>query len=33
MDKKHILRLPLDITRWGIAEFTPDLYDDVLCFY
>lgn len=21
------LGLPLDITRWGIVEFTPDLYD------
>lgn len=27
------LGLPLDITRWGIVEFTPDLYDGVLCFY
>lgn len=27
------LGLPLDITRWGIEEFTPDLYDGVLCFY
>lgn len=27
------LGLPLDITRWGIVEFTPGLYDDVLCFY
>ena len=27
------LRLPLDITRWGIVEFKPDLYDGVLCFY
>lgn len=23
----------LDITRWGIEEFTADLYDGVLCFY
>lgn len=23
------LGLPLDITRWGIVEFTPDLYDDI----
>ena len=29
----RILGLPLDITRWGIEEFTPDLYDGVLCFY
>ena len=29
----EILGLPLDITRWGIEEFTPDLYDGVLCFY
>ena len=27
------LGLPLDITRWGIVEFTPDLYDGVLCFF
>lgn len=27
------LGLPLDITRWGIEEFTSDLYDGVLCFY
>lgn len=27
------LGLPLDITRWGIVEFTTDLYDGVLCFY
>ena len=27
------LGLPLDITRWGIVEFKPDLYDGVLCFY
>lgn len=27
------LGLPLDITRWGIVEFTPDLYDGVLRFY
>lgn len=27
------LGLPLDITRWGIEEFAPDLYDGVLCFY
>lgn len=27
------LGLPLDITRWGIVEFTPVLYDGVLCFY
>ena len=27
------LGLPLDITRWGIVEFTPDLYDGVLCLY
>lgn len=27
------LGLPLDITRWGIVEFTPDLYDGVLYFY
>lgn len=26
------LGLPLDITRWGIEKFTPDLYDGVLCF-
>ena len=34
--KKELLEtlgLPLDITRWGIVEFTPDLYDGVLCFY
>ena len=24
------LGLPLDITQWGIEEFTPDLYDGVL---
>lgn len=29
----EILGLPLDITRWGIEEFTPDLYDGVLCLY
>ncbi len=27
------LGLSLDITRWGIVEFAPDLYDGVLCFY
>lgn len=27
------LRLPLDIALWGIEEFTPDLYNGVLCFY
>ena len=27
------LGLPLDITRWAIVEFTPDLYDGVLCLY
>lgn len=27
------LGLPVDITQWGIEEFTPDLYDGVLCFY
>lgn len=27
------LGLPLDITLWGIEEFTPDLYNGVLCFY
>lgn len=27
------LGLPLDITGYGIEEFTPDLYDGVLCFY
>lgn len=27
------LGLSLDITRWGIEEFTPGLYDGVLCFY
>lgn len=25
--------LPLDIARWEIEEFTPDLYDGVLYFY
>lgn len=29
----EILGLPLDITQWRIEEFTPDLYDGVLCFY
>lgn len=29
----EILNLSLDITRWGIKEFTPDLYDGILCFY
>lgn len=28
-----ILGLSLDITRWEIEEFTPDLYDGILCFY
>lgn len=28
-----ILGLSLDITRWGIEEFMPDLYDGILCFY
>ena len=28
-----ILGISLDITRWGIEEFTPDLYDGILCFY
>lgn len=28
-----ILGISLDITRWGIKEFTPDLYDGILCFY
>ena len=27
------LGLPLDIILWGIEEFTPDLYNGVLCFY
>lgn len=27
------LGLPLDIVLWGIEEFTPDLYNGVLCFY
>lgn len=33
----YIERIVIDIlntiTRWGIVEFTPDLYDGVLCFY
>ena len=28
-----ILGISLDNTRWGIEEFTPDLYDCILCFY
>lgn len=28
-----ILGLSLDITKWEIEEFTPDLYDGILCFY
>lgn len=32
-DLLKMLGLPLDITRWGIEEFSPDLYDGVLCFY
>ena len=32
-DLLRSLNLPLDITRWGIEEFTPDLYDGVLCLY
>lgn len=27
------LGVSLDITQWEIKEFTPDLYDGVLCFY
>lgn len=27
------LGLSLNITRWGIEEFTSNLYDGVLCFY
>lgn len=27
------LGLPLNIALWGIEEFTPDLYNGVLCFY
>lgn len=35
-ERKELLEslgLPLDITQWGIEEFTPDLYNGVLCFY
>ena len=35
-ERKELLKslgLPLAITRWGIEEFTPDLYSGVLCFY
>lgn len=27
------LGLPLNIEQWEIEEFTPDLYEGVLCFY
>ena len=27
------LCLPMDIGSWNIEEFTPDMYDGVLCFY
>ena len=35
-ERKNLLEslgLPLDITQWGIEEFTPNLYDGILCFY
>ena len=32
-DLLESLELPLDITQWVIEEFTPDLYEGVLCFY
>jgi hypothetical protein len=35
-ERKNMLEslgLPLDITQWGIEEFTPNLYDGILCFY
>ena len=35
-ERKELLEhlgLTLDIARWGIEEFTPDLYNGVLCFY
>ena len=30
--RKELLE-SLGVTRWGIEEFTADLYDGVLCFY
>lgn len=35
-ERKNLLEslgLPADITQWEIEEFTPDLYEGVLCFY
>lgn len=35
-ERKNLLEslgLPLDITQWEIEEFTPNLYDGILCFY
>lgn len=35
-ERKELLEkigLPLDIDRWGIEEFSPDLYNGILCFY
>lgn len=29
----EVLELPLDITQWAVEEFTPELYNGVLCFY
>lgn len=29
----NTLGVSLDITEWVIEEFTPDLYDGILCFY
>jgi hypothetical protein len=33
-ERKNLLEsLGLHITQWGIEEFTPNLYDGILCFY
>ena len=35
-ERKNLLEslgLPLDITQWEIEEFTPNLYDGIVCFY
>lgn len=35
-ERKELLEslgISLNITQWEIKEFTPDLYDGVLCFY
>ncbi len=34
--RKELFRslcLPTDIRSWNIEEFTPDMYNGVLCFY